>query len=28
MIEILKALADETRLRILSQVLKGEMCVC
>ncbi|MFA9423867.1 MAG: ArsR/SmtB family transcription factor [Sedimentibacter sp.] len=28
MIEILKALADETRLRILSQILKGEMCVC
>jgi len=28
LIEILKALADETRLRILSQVLKGEMCVC
>lgn len=28
MIEILKALADETRLRIISQILKGEMCVC
>lgn len=28
MLEILKALADETRLRILSQILKGEMCVC
>ncbi|MGB4438859.1 MAG: metalloregulator ArsR/SmtB family transcription factor [Sedimentibacter sp.] len=28
MIEILKALADETRLRILSQILKSEMCVC
>lgn len=28
MIDILKALADETRLRILSQVFKGEMCVC
>lgn len=28
MLDILKALADETRLRILSQVLKGEMCVC
>lgn len=28
MIDILKALADETRLRILSQILKGEMCVC
>lgn len=28
MLDILKALADETRLRILSQVLRGEMCVC
>jgi len=28
LIDILKALADETRLRIISQVLKGEMCVC
>ncbi len=28
MIDILKALADESRLRILSQVLKAEMCVC
>lgn len=28
MIEVLKALADETRLRILSQLLKSEMCVC
>lgn len=28
MIEIFKALADETRLRILSQLLKDEMCVC
>jgi ArsR family transcriptional regulator, arsenate/arsenite/antimonite-responsive transcriptional repressor len=28
LIEILKALADETRLRIISQILKGEMCVC
>lgn len=28
MIDILKALADETRLRILSQIFKGEMCVC
>ena len=28
MIDILKALADESRLRILSQILKGEMCVC
>lgn len=28
MIDILKALADETRLRILAQVLKNEMCVC
>lgn len=28
MIDIFKALADESRLRILSQVLKAEMCVC
>jgi ArsR family transcriptional regulator, arsenate/arsenite/antimonite-responsive transcriptional repressor len=28
LIEILKALADETRLRIISQILKSEMCVC
>lgn len=28
MIDILKALADETRLRIISQILKNEMCVC
>lgn len=28
MIEILKALADETRMRILAQVLKGDICVC
>lgn len=28
MLNILKALADETRLRILSQILKSEMCVC
>lgn len=28
LIEILKALSDETRLRILSQILKNEMCVC
>lgn len=28
LLDILKALADETRLRILSQLLKGEMCVC
>lgn len=28
MVDILKALADESRLRILSQVIKGEMCVC
>ena len=28
MLDVLKALADETRLRILSQVLNGEMCVC
>lgn len=28
MLDILKALADETRLRITSQILKSEMCVC
>jgi len=28
LIDILKALADDTRLRILSQILKCEMCVC
>nr|WP_312577001.1 metalloregulator ArsR/SmtB family transcription factor [Sedimentibacter sp.] len=28
MIEILKALSDETRLRITAQIFKGEMCVC
>jgi ArsR family transcriptional regulator len=28
LIEILKALADETRLRILAQIIKNEMCVC
>ncbi len=28
MIDIFKALSDETRLRILSLVLSGEMCVC
>jgi ArsR family transcriptional regulator len=28
LLDILKALADETRLRILSQIIKGEMCVC
>mgnify|MGYP000897567728 CR=1 FL=1 len=28
MVDILKALADESRLRILSQLIKGEMCVC
>jgi ArsR family transcriptional regulator len=28
MLELFKALADETRLRILSQVLRNEMCVC
>jgi len=28
MLDILKALSDETRLRILSQILKSEMCVC
>jgi ArsR family transcriptional regulator len=28
LIDILKAIADETRLRIISQILKSEMCVC
>ncbi len=28
MLDILKAIADETRLRIISQILKSEMCVC
>lgn len=28
MIDILKALSDETRLRIVSQILKSQMCVC
>lgn len=28
MIDILKAIADETRLRILAQVFQKEMCVC
>lgn len=28
MVNILKALADETRLRIFAQMLKGDMCVC
>lgn len=28
LVEILKALAEETRLRIFSQVIKGDMCVC
>jgi len=28
LLEILKAIADETRLRILSQIMKSEMCVC
>ena len=28
MIEILKALAEETRLRIFDQIIKGDMCVC
>lgn len=28
MLDILKALADETRLRIISRILKSEMCVC
>jgi ArsR family transcriptional regulator len=28
MVSIFKALSDETRLRILSLILNGEMCVC
>ncbi len=28
MIEVFRALSDETRLRILSLILSGEMCVC
>lgn len=28
MVKIFKALSDETRLRILSLILDGEMCVC
>ena len=28
MLELFKALADNTRLRILAQMSKGEMCVC
>jgi len=28
LLDILKALADETRLRIISQIIKTEMCVC
>jgi len=28
MVEIFKVLGDETRLRILAQILKEEMCVC
>ncbi len=28
MTDIFKALSDETRLRILSLIMKGEMCVC
>lgn len=28
MIEILKAISDETRLRIFAQIIKGDMCVC
>ena len=28
MIEIFKALSEETRLRIFAQILKGDMCVC
>lgn len=28
MIDILKALAEETRLRIFAQIIKGDMCVC
>ena len=28
MIDILKAISDETRLRIVAQLFKGDMCVC
>ena len=28
MIDIFKALAEETRLRIFAQIIKGDMCVC
>lgn len=28
MLELFKALADETRLRILALILEGELCVC
>jgi len=28
LIDILKALSDETRLRIVAQIFKGDMCVC
>lgn len=28
LIDILKALSDETRLRIVGQIFKGDMCVC
>ncbi len=28
MVEIFKALSEESRLRILSLILEGEMCVC
>lgn len=28
MVEIFKALSEETRLRIFAQVVKGDMCVC
>lgn len=28
MLDILKALSDETRLRIVAQIFKGDMCVC
>lgn len=28
MVEVFKALAEETRLRIIAQIMKGDMCVC
>ena len=28
MVDIFKALAEETRLRIFAQIIKGDMCVC